>query len=137
MPIHPTFGGSSFIVPISIRSTIRPPRPAKTSLKVGAERADGRWKKSWLNITARTFKGTPSKAPRNEGELGPAEGERSAKRRDIEDEGYFTRCFSYNSNTFPSPNALPADRRIYIRNFKNPDDLFSRFILQRLRAFHS
>ncbi|WP_370030034.1 hypothetical protein [Qipengyuania mesophila] len=83
-------------------------------------------------------KSSPSDNPINRGELGDPNSEgRSAKRRDIEDEGYFTRCFSYNRNTIPSPDNLPADRRIYTEDFVSPDDNFSRFIVQRWRAFMS
>lgn len=82
-------------------------------------------------------KSAPSEFPVNRGELGPAVGKRSAKRKDIEDEGYFTRCFSYNTNTIPSLAELPADRRIYVCNFSNPDDDFSKFILQRWQAFYA
>lgn len=76
-------------------------------------------------------KSMPSDRPTNRGELGEAHGERSAKRKDIEDEGYFTGCFSYNQNTNPSPNTLPSDRRIYVCHFRNPEDAFSQFIINR------
>lgn len=82
-------------------------------------------------------KSIPSKTPTNRGELGPVQGRRSAKRRDIEEEGYFTGCFSYNLNTEPSLVALPPDRRVYICDFKNPDDSFSAFILARWQASRS
>lgn len=81
-------------------------------------------------------KSTPSASPVNRGELGGVAGPRSAKRRDIEDEGYFTGCFSYNRHTQPSADTLPAERRVYVCNFTNPDDVFSRFILQRWQEFH-
>lgn len=81
-------------------------------------------------------KSTPSATPNNRGELGDAEGDRrSAKRRDIEDEGYFSGCFSYNNNTNPSGKNIPVERRIYVCDFTNPDDVFSRFIIKRWRAF--
>ena len=82
-------------------------------------------------------KSTPGVRPVNRGELGAVQDNRSAKRKDIEDQGYFTGCFSYNQNTRPSPNSLPADRRIYICNFSNPDDEFTQFIMQRWRKFRS
>lgn len=82
-------------------------------------------------------KGMPSATPINRGELGDASGNRSAKRKDIEDEGYFTGCFSYNKNTRPSPSSLPVERRVYVCDFSNPDDVFSQFIIMRWRAFHS
>lgn len=80
-------------------------------------------------------KSTPGSRPVNRGELGSVDGRRSAKRKDIEDEGYFTGCFSYNKHTQPSPRALPTERRIYVCDFSNPDDLFSKFILKRWQAF--
>lgn len=80
-------------------------------------------------------KSTPSENPRNKGELGGADGERSAKRRDIEDEGYFTGCFSYNSNTLESGRSVPAERQIYVCDFKNPKDAFSDFVIKRWQKF--
>ena len=41
-------------------------------------------------------KSMPGEFPINRGELGEVTDRRSAKRKDIEDEGYFTGCFSYN-----------------------------------------
>ena len=82
-------------------------------------------------------KSMPSGTPTHRGELGAVQGRRSAKRRDIEEEGYFTGCFSYNRNTQPSPADLPPDRRIYVCDFKNPDDAFSEFILARWQAFEA
>lgn len=82
-------------------------------------------------------KSTPAALPTNRGELGEIHGRRSAKRKDIEDEGYFTGCFSYNLNTRPSEATLAPDSRVYVCDFRNPDDAFSRFILERWRAFQS
>jgi hypothetical protein len=83
-------------------------------------------------------KSTPSATPTNRGELGDAEGDRrSAKRKDIEDEGYFSGCFSYNKNTAPSGKKIPPERTIYVCDFRNPDDAFSKFIIQRWRAFQT
>jgi len=82
-------------------------------------------------------KSTPGAKPVNRGELGDVNGHRSAKRKDIEDEGYFTGCFSYNKHTQPSPGTLPTDRRVYVCDFANPEDMFSRFIVQRWRKFRS
>jgi transcriptional regulator with XRE-family HTH domain len=82
-------------------------------------------------------KSMPGTDPINRGELGAVEGKRSAKRRDIEDEGYFTGCFSYNQHTKPSSPALPTERRIHVCDFANPDDTFSQFILTRWKAFQS
>jgi hypothetical protein len=78
-------------------------------------------------------KSGPSEHPTNRGELGVAldrSGDRrSAKRKDIEDDGYFSACFSYNSNTVPTPPKQKAKARIFVCNFNNPDDQFSRFII--------
>lgn len=82
-------------------------------------------------------KSTPSAHPMNRGELGSVTDRRSAKRRDIEDEGYFTGCFSYNRHTQPSADTLPAERRVHVCDFSNPDDVFSQFILQRWQRFRS
>lgn len=82
-------------------------------------------------------KSTPGANPFNRGELGTAAGKRSAKRMDIEDQGEFTGCFSYNRNTLPSPESLPTERRVQVCNFSNPDDAFSQFILRRWQAFRS
>ena len=82
-------------------------------------------------------KSTPSARPVNRGELGKSTGRKSAKRKDIEEEGYFTGCFSYNRNTRPSAENLAPQRRVYVCDFNNPDDAFSRFILMRWQTFQS
>lgn len=82
-------------------------------------------------------KSTPGTHPSNRGELGVAIGKRSAKRMDIEDQGEFTGCFSYNRNTIPSPETLPEEQRVQVCDFSNPDDAFSKFILRRWQAFHA
>jgi len=83
-------------------------------------------------------KSMPAANPVNRGELGDVDGRRrSAKRKDIEDDAFFTGCFSYNQHTQPSPDTLPASRRVYVCNFANPDDVFSRFILEQWRRFQS
>lgn len=81
-------------------------------------------------------KSTPSSTPINKGELGKIDKPRSAKRKDIEDEGYFTGCFSYNLNTKASTKKLPNERRIYVCNFKNPNDQFGKFIIERWKIFN-
>jgi transcriptional regulator with XRE-family HTH domain len=81
-------------------------------------------------------KSTPGLHPVNRGELGAIAGRRvSAKRKDIEEEGYFTGCFSYNKNTVPSAVRLPIEKRVNVCGFSNPDDAFSRFIISRWRTF--
>lgn len=86
-------------------------------------------------------KSGPSASPFNKGELGRAlvagGDRRSAKRKDIEDDGYFSACFSYNTNTTPTPEGQGARARIHVCNFANPDDAFAQFVLaewQRFRA---
>lgn len=80
-------------------------------------------------------KSMPAAKPVNRGELGAARGRRSAKRKDIEDEGYFTGCFSYNTNTQPSQKHIAPERRIYVCDFRNPDDEFSLFIRERWKQY--
>jgi transcriptional regulator with XRE-family HTH domain len=85
-------------------------------------------------------KSTPSARPRNRGELGAIkiEGEkdkRSAKRKDIEDDGYFSACFSYNWNTLPTPKGQVSKAKVIVCDFKNPDDEFSKFIVEGWKKF--
>ena len=80
-------------------------------------------------------KSTPSVKPVNRGELGKVfdgtgSDQRSAKRKDIEDDGFFSACFSYNKNTKPTPTAYAAKARIVVCDFSDPDDEFTRFIVQ-------
>lgn len=85
-------------------------------------------------------KSLPSHNPENRGELGmtldDGEDRRSAKRKDIEDDGYFSACFSYNSNTIPTPTKQNARARIHVCSFNNPDDAFSQFILAEWKRFN-
>ena len=83
-------------------------------------------------------KSMPSSTPHNRGELGAvltAEQQGSAKRRDIEVDGHFSACFSYNRNTLPTPDGQEARARISICDFRNPDDAFGRFILAERQRF--
>lgn len=79
-------------------------------------------------------KSTPSAHPTNKGELGvvkPASGKdsRSAKRKDIEDDGFFSACFSYNHNTKPTPPHQKTKAKIFKCDFNNPEsDAFHQFI---------
>jgi len=86
-------------------------------------------------------KSTPSVNPYNKGELGELQNSksdnRSAKRKDIEGDGYFSACFSYNSNTIPTPLKQKAKARIMVCNFNNPDDAFSQFILNARKNLRS
>jgi len=84
---------------------------------------------------------TPGPRPVNRGELGkvlrPGQKDgRSAKRKDIEDDGYFSACFSYNSNTQPTPSRQKAKARVTVCDFNHPqDDPFVRFIADRCQVF--
>lgn len=86
-------------------------------------------------------KSSPSASPQNNGELGVTlvEGRdrRSAKRKDIEDDGYFSACFSYNKNTKPTPDDQQARAKIIVCDFTNPDDRFSRFIISEWARFRA
>ncbi len=79
-------------------------------------------------------KSSPSTNPINRGELGEVfigQGVdyRSAKRKDIEDDRYFSACFSYNKNTKPTPDEYNARARVVVCDFSTPNDLFVRFIV--------
>ena len=84
-------------------------------------------------------KSMPSGRPLNKGELGVAHSSgrdlRSAKRKDIEDDGYFSACFSYNARSEPTPEGQKTKARVYVCNFDNPDDAFARFIAREWRQF--
>lgn len=85
-------------------------------------------------------KSTPSDSPFNKGELGVAksrtEDKRSAKRKDIEDDGYFSSCFSYNKNTIPTPSNQKSKAKIFVCNFSHVDnDPFFRFIIESWHQF--
>ena len=77
-----------------------------------------------------TFDGKsfPSTSPVNEGEYGDPDGEITDKRSDIEDHGYFSACFSYNRNT-RATRRDDAASRIYVCDFRDPNDAFSGFLL--------
>lgn len=84
-------------------------------------------------------KSTPAESPFNKGELGftlePEKDRRSAKRRDVEDDGYFSACFSYNQNTNPTPTGQEAAARVMVCDFRNPNDAFSEFVVRSWRNF--
>ena len=73
-------------------------------------------------------KSFPSAKPVNLGEFGVADGEINDKRRDFEEHGHFSACFSYNANTSPTVDER-ATANILVCNFKDPDDHFARFLL--------
>ena len=75
-------------------------------------------------------KSFPAERPVNYGEYGPGDEEESTdKRRDLEDRGLFSACFSYNRNTMPTARE-DAVSRIFACDFRNPDDAFSRFFIE-------
>ena len=73
-------------------------------------------------------KSFPSTRPVNRGEFGEADGKISDKRRDFEEHGYYSACFSYNANTLPTVDESAA-ARIFVCNFKDPNDRFAQFLL--------
>lgn len=75
-------------------------------------------------------KSTPSAHPFNKGELGSTEGKRSAKRKDIEDDGWFSACFSYNKNTQPTPPESKAKAKVIVCDFSDPADEFVKTVIQ-------
>lgn len=88
-------------------------------------------------------KSSPGVRPRNKGELGQVfsgqgADRRSAKRKDIEDDGFFSACFSYNQNTEPTQDAnANANAKVIVCDFTNPIDAFSNFVVterERVRA---
>ena len=91
-------------------------------------------------------KAQPSSRPTNKGELGapdsPSAGggrKVSSKRKNIEEDAEFSACFSYNSNTVPTPAGRPAQARIYVCDFNDPKDIFFQTAVaaaQRVRARH-
>lgn len=78
-------------------------------------------------------KSSPAARPVNKGELGltmdGSVDRRSAKRKDIEDDGFFSDCFSYNANTLPTPSAQRSKSRITVLDFNNPHDAFYESVL--------
>lgn len=90
-------------------------------------------------------KSMPNRRPYNKGELGrnwsgdnEQKDNRNAKRKDIEDDGYFSACFSYNQNTEPTPTGYQKSKaRIYTCNFRNPNDYFSTYVIKEWNEFKS
>ncbi|MBM4017147.1 MAG: helix-turn-helix transcriptional regulator [Planctomycetes bacterium] len=86
-------------------------------------------------------KSMPAANPVNKGEFGVARqsdaDDASDKRKDIEDDGYFSACFSYNTRTVPTPSQQKAKARIQVCDFRNPDDQFSAFILREWQRFQA
>ncbi len=79
-------------------------------------------------------KSFPAARPVNRGEFGDVDDDQlSDKRRDFEEHGHFSACFSYNRNTIPTPEDSDAEARIFVCDFTNPDDHFSQFLISALR----
>ena len=78
-------------------------------------------------------KSFPSERTVNRGEFGVTGDDISDKRRDFEEHGHFSACFSYNRNTIPTPENSKASSRIFVCDFTNPDDRFARFLIDELR----
>lgn len=75
-------------------------------------------------------KSFPSNQPVNRGEFGETDHNQvSEKRRDFEEHGHFSACFSYNKNTVPTVGSNDAQARIFVCNFTDPDDDFARFLI--------
>lgn len=81
-------------------------------------------------------KSTPAARPFNKGELGATDGKRSAKRKDFEDDAWFSACFSYNKNTRPTVDKA-AKARIVSCDFSNPDDDFVKETVAAWKRFKS
>lgn len=80
-------------------------------------------------------KSSPGTYPVNRGELGvifdgTGSDGRSAKRKDIEDDGFFSACFSYNKNTLPSSSNLLSRSKVLVCDFSDPEDAFTDFIIR-------
>ena len=90
-------------------------------------------------------KSMPAQHPYNKGELGKSwlgdnrqKDGRNAKRKDIEDDGYFSACFSYNQNTEPTPIEYQKSKaKIYTCDFCEPDDHFSKYVIDKWNEFKS
>lgn len=80
-------------------------------------------------------KSTPAARPVNRGELGVVQGRRSAKRKDFEDDGWFSACFSYNANTLPTPDPEAVAAPIVVCDFSEPDDAFVEYVVAAWERF--
>jgi len=78
-------------------------------------------------------KATPSATPVNKGELG-GEASGGSKRLDIEREGMFQACFSYNARTIPTRTGADVVARIDTLNLNDPNDAFTRFVVDTWAA---
>lgn len=80
-------------------------------------------------------KSGPSERPENRGEIGHAGKRRSAKRKDIEDDGYFSACFSYNARTEPSSDMQAVTAPIFCCDFQDPEDAFFQQVKKAYEEF--
>ena len=85
-------------------------------------------------------KSVPAAQPYNRGELGlalsGAGDSRSAKRIDIEDDRFFSACFSYNVNTVPTPVTQTARAPIIVCTFTDAaNDPFTTFVADAWASF--
>ncbi len=76
-------------------------------------------------------KDTPSERPINRGEYGRPGPQASDKRKDVEVDGNFSAVFSFNTNTTESPVQTPSGCRIVTVDFSDPNDKFTRYILNK------
>ena len=85
---------------------------------------------AFWTMDAKSF---PADHPVNRGEFGDSSDEQiSDKRRDFEEHGHFSACFSYNQNTMPTSDNSNAVALIFVCDFRNPDDRFSQFLIAAL-----
>lgn len=86
----------------------------------------------FLTMDCKAF---PSANPVNNGEFAKGfdgiRDLRNDKRKEFEEEGYFTGCFSYNANTIPTAKGQKATSRIYAMNFIDPDDIFVKMAVEK------
>lgn len=79
-------------------------------------------------------KSMPAEQPINRGEFGGVDdAPLSDKRRDFEEHGHFSACFSYNQNTIPTQDNNNAAAKIFVCDFTDPDDHFSQFLISALQ----
>lgn len=80
-------------------------------------------------------KSKPSEEPVNKGELGDPTERMSAKRKDFEEDGYFSACFSYNSATIPTIDPEKAAAPVINCDFNDPDDDFVKHAVEAWTTF--
>ncbi|WP_379875344.1 helix-turn-helix domain-containing protein [Lacibacterium aquatile] len=85
-------------------------------------------------------KSAPSSKPHNKGEFGlpldDADDRRGDKRKEFEEEGYYSGCYSFNSNTIPTPVGQKATARIFVINFQTADDAFTKGAVAARNRLH-